>query len=97
MTVDMPASPYSTANDCMAARMTEMRAQMELRNVHYVYPSRPNAPALSGVSLMLDPGRLVALVRPLITYLLLSGPSAPGCWVVSLLEGFPACWKGFQR
>ena len=30
--------------------------------MHYVYPSRPNAPALSGVSFMLDPGRLVALV-----------------------------------
>ena len=48
----------------MAPRVTVTHAQMELRNVHYVYPSRPNAPALSGVSLMLDPGRLVALVGP---------------------------------
>ena len=36
--------------------------QMELRDVHYVYPSRPKAPALRGVSLSLEPGRLLALV-----------------------------------
>lgn len=38
-------------------------AQMELRDVSYVYPSRPKAPALRGVSLVLEPGRLLALVR----------------------------------
>ena len=37
--------------------------QIELRDVHYAYPSRPNAPALRGVSLSLEPGRLLALVR----------------------------------
>lgn len=72
----------------MAPRMTKTCAQMELRNVHYVYPSRPSAPALSGVSLMLDPGRLVALVSPHgSTHSLYLRPAA----------GLSACRSSFQQ
>ncbi len=44
--------------------------QMELRDVHYVYPSRPKAPALRGVSLSLEPGRLLALVSAGLVWLI---------------------------
>lgn len=44
--------------------------QMELRDVHYVYPSRPKAPALRGVSLSLEPGRLLALVSGALVWLI---------------------------
>jgi ABC-type methionine transport system ATPase subunit len=35
---------------------------LELRDVHFRYPSRPEVPVLSGLSLTLAPGRVVALV-----------------------------------
>lgn len=35
---------------------------MQLRNVSYSYPTRPAEPALRGVSLTLEPGKLLALV-----------------------------------
>lgn len=36
--------------------------EVELRGVAYTYPNRPDAPALSGVDLWLQPGKLTALV-----------------------------------
>ena len=36
--------------------------QVQLRSVEYSYPTRPEEPALKGVSLTLEPGKLLALV-----------------------------------
>jgi ATP-binding cassette subfamily B protein len=40
------------------------RGEVQLHDVTFRYPSRPNSPALSGLSLSLDPGQKVALVGP---------------------------------
>jgi len=40
------------------------RGQVELIDVTFRYPSRPDSPALSGLSLSLEPGQKVALVGP---------------------------------
>jgi ATP-binding cassette subfamily B protein len=41
-----------------------VRGQIQLDGVDFTYPSRPDAPVLTGVSMTLDPGDVVALVGP---------------------------------
>lgn len=38
--------------------------RVELRGVHFAYPSRPSAPVLRGLSVSIEPGRTLALVGP---------------------------------
>ncbi len=38
------------------------RVQVEVKDVWYAYATRPKSPALRGVSLRLEPGKLLALV-----------------------------------
>ena len=40
------------------------RGRVVLDGVHFAYPSRPGAPVLSGLTLGLEPGQVVALVGP---------------------------------
>ena len=39
-------------------------ASVQLRNVHFAYPARPDAPVLHGLSLTVQPGQFCALVGP---------------------------------
>ncbi|XP_072562108.1 antigen peptide transporter 2a [Paramormyrops kingsleyae] len=56
-----------------------LRGHVQLRNLTFSYPTRPDEPALQGLSLELKPGQVTALVGP-------SGGGKTTC--VSLLEGF---------
>lgn len=42
----------------------QLPGPLELRDVHFSYPSRPHNPVLRGVSLTIHPGQKVALVGP---------------------------------
>ena len=76
-TIDRPSAidPSSASG----AQPAATRGAVSLRDVHFAYPTRPDAPVLRGLSLELPAGASVALV----------GPSGSGkSTVVSLLERF---------
>ena len=43
---------------------TTLQGSIQLQDIHFAYPSRPNAQALKGLSLNVEPGQTVALVGP---------------------------------
>jgi len=47
-----------------AAGRTALRGAVEFRNVHFRYPSRPEAEVLKGISFAVNPGEKIALVGP---------------------------------
>ncbi|KAM6523090.1 hypothetical protein FSOLCH5_003709 [Fusarium solani] len=60
-------------------RLTEVEGTLELRDVHFRYPTRPEQPVLRGLNLIVRPGQYVALV------------GASGCGkstTIALLERF---------
>lgn len=58
------ARPDITAPDSPTPLPQPARGRVELEEVSFNYPSRPDRPALSGFSLAVEPGELVALVGP---------------------------------
>ena len=44
------------------ARIADMKGDIEFRNVHFRYPTRPQQPVLRGLDLSVKPGQYVALV-----------------------------------
>jgi ATP-binding cassette subfamily B (MDR/TAP) protein 8 len=59
--------------------LNNLVGDLKLENVAFAYPSRPDVDVLKGVSLNLEPGKIVALV----------GPSGQGkSTIASLLELF---------
>ena len=45
-------------------RLDVLRGRVELRDVHFRYPGRPDVPVLKGIDLVIEPGEVVALVGP---------------------------------
>jgi len=65
--------------------LNKFQGALEMNNVHFSYPSRPDVTVLNGVNLSLRPGEVVALV----------GPSGGGkSTIVALLEIFYYPTKG---
>lgn len=54
--IQSPEQPQSLAEP--------VRGELELRDVHFAYPSRPESAILSGLNLHIKPGETVALVGP---------------------------------
>eukprot|EP00475_Leptophrys_vorax_P021223 TRINITY_DN2894_c1_g2_i1.p1 TRINITY_DN2894_c1_g2~~TRINITY_DN2894_c1_g2_i1.p1 ORF type:complete len:437 (-),score=7.35 TRINITY_DN2894_c1_g2_i1:34-1266(-) len=72
-------TPRILPDDPTAAVLTAVRGEIEIRNVSFAYPTRPDVHVLQEVSLRADPGQVLALV----------GPSGSGkSSVVALLERF---------
>jgi ATP-binding cassette subfamily B (MDR/TAP) protein 9 len=46
------------------APATPLEGRVELRGVHFAYPSRPSAPVLKGLDVSIEPGGTLALVGP---------------------------------
>ncbi|KAJ5641516.1 hypothetical protein N7490_005516 [Penicillium lividum] len=66
-------------------RVWKMQGEVEFRDVHFCYPTRPEQPVLRGLDLTVKPGQYVALV----------GPSGCGkSTTISLLERFYDCLDG---
>ncbi|KAJ5736534.1 ABC multidrug transporter mdr1 [Penicillium malachiteum] len=66
-------------------RVWKMEGEVEFRDVHFRYPTRPQQPVLRGLDLTVKPGQYVALV----------GPSGCGkSTTISLLERFYDCLDG---
>ncbi len=47
-----------------ARNLPQIKGHIALEDVHFAYPSRPDAPVLAGLQLELRPGEVVALVGP---------------------------------
>lgn len=63
----------------------ECRGEIEFRDVHFRYPTRPEQPVLRGLNLSVKPGQYIALV----------GPSGCGkSTTIALLERFYDCLSG---
>lgn len=65
--------------------LTNVRGQIEFRQVHFSYPSRKDEPVLQGLNLKVRPGEKVGLV---------GGSGSGKSTVVSLLERFYDSLKG---
>jgi len=65
---DAPAAPLASggAPDVEAGYVAAARGagRLELRNVKFAYPTRPDVPVLRGIDLTIEPGTTVALVGP---------------------------------
>ena len=62
--IDAPSAPKPVAKHSEAAGASSGRGLIEFDDVSFAYPSRPDAPALKGLSLKVEPGETVALVGP---------------------------------
>lgn len=60
--IDKPSEmdPLSTAGE----QPKECQGEFEFRNVDFAYPTRPNAPVLQGLNLMIPAGKTTAIVGP---------------------------------
>lgn len=54
-------SPIDPLDEC-GLRPESIRGEIELKNVSFTYPTRPNAPVLHDLSLTIPPGKVTALV-----------------------------------
>eukprot|EP00933_Yihiella_yeosuensis_P040399 TRINITY_DN34698_c3_g1_i1.p1 TRINITY_DN34698_c3_g1~~TRINITY_DN34698_c3_g1_i1.p1 ORF type:complete len:644 (+),score=101.86 TRINITY_DN34698_c3_g1_i1:216-1934(+) len=71
--------PMTIGDTADASSLTAVKGQVELKDVCFCYPARPESQILKGVNFVANPGQTVALV----------GPSGSGkSTVVSLLERF---------
>lgn len=51
-------------SNCLGRRLSSVHGRLEFKNVDFAYPSRPEIPALKNISLVIQPGEVVALVGP---------------------------------
>ena len=54
-------SPIDPSSD-KGKKPDEMKGNIEFKNVHFKYPSRPDVPILQGLNLRINKGQTVALV-----------------------------------
>ncbi|ODV91349.1 hypothetical protein CANCADRAFT_3057 [Tortispora caseinolytica NRRL Y-17796] len=67
------------ASKDIGEKLSDLKGEIELKNVRFVYPSRPSVTVLKNMSLKVSPGQTVALV----------GPSGSGkSTIVGILERF---------
>ncbi|PLN84697.1 ABC multidrug transporter SitT [Aspergillus taichungensis] len=64
--IDEKNTPASDPEKAISSRPAGIStaASVQLRNVHFAYPARPDAPVLHGLSLTVQPGQFCALVGP---------------------------------